>query len=192
MRCKNKGWAVIALCAAGAPLHADEAEFYLSDESLQGRYATGAYVVGLPTGGLAIEGFINEEDDVLGALALDFAGTPSGVSAWTFSAGPKLYAANFDAIDFDDGFVAAAVGGTAGFILPVQIPAQVTGQLYYGPKITTFGDADDLTDFMVRAELEFVPQVLGFLGYRWLEADLDDDGERELDDNLHIGVSLNF
>lgn len=192
MHIKNKSWAVIALCAAGAPLHADEAEFYLSDESLQGRYATGADLVGLPTGGLAAEIFVNEEDDVLGAVALDFAGRPAGVSSWRFSAGPKLYAANFDAIDFDDGFFAAAVGATASYALPVQIPAQLTGQFYYAPKVTSFGDADDLTDYIVRVETQFVPRVTGFLGYRMLEADLDDGGERELDDNFHIGVSLTF
>lgn len=192
MRINNKSWAVIALCAAGTPLYADEAEFYLSDQSLQGRYVTGSDLVGMQAGSLAAEVFINEEDDVLGAVALDFAGRPAGMPSLRFSAGPKLYAANFDAIDFDDGFVGAAVGGTASYALPVQIPAQLTGQLYYAPKITTFGDADDLMDYIVRVEMKFVPQVMGFLGYRLLEADLDDGGERELDDNFHIGVSLNF
>ena len=192
MHINNKSWAVIALCTAGAPLHADEAEVYLSDQSLQGRYATGADLIGLPAAGLAVEAFINEEDDLLGAVELEFAGRPAGTSPWTFSAGPKLYAANFDAIDFDDGFVAAAVGGTASYALPIQIPAQLTGQLFYAPKITSFGDADDVLDYIIRVEMEFLPQVMGFLGYRLLEADLDDGGERELDDNFHIGVSLIF
>ena len=192
MRINNKSWAVIALCAAGAPLHADEAEFYISDESLQGGYATGADLVGLPTGSLVAEAFYNDEDDLLGAVALDFAGRPAGMPSLRFSAGPKLYAANFDFIDFDDGFVAAAVGATASYALPVQIPAQLTGQFYYAPKVTSFGDADDVTDYIVRVEMPFVPQVMGFLGYRLLEVDLDDGGERELDDNFHIGVSLKF
>jgi hypothetical protein len=68
----------------------------------------------------------------------------------------------------------------------------VTGHLFYAPKITSFGDADDVLDYIIRVEMEFVPQVMGFLGYRLLEADLDGGGERELDDNFHIGVSLIF
>lgn len=188
---KLKQWLALALCSVSMHASADHAELYLSDESAQARYATGADLIGLRHGQLAAEVFINEEDDLLGALALDFTGTPAGVSRWTFSAGPKIYAATLDIID--DYFVAGAVGAKAAYLISSNRRVQLTGQFYYAPKILTSGDAEDLTDFILRIEMDFVERATGFVGYRLLEADLDDgDGEHELDDDIHIGVRLSF
>jgi hypothetical protein len=183
-------WLWIALCGVSMHAYADHAELYLSDESLQGRYATGADLIGLRAGELSGELFINEEDDLSGAVGLGFAGNPAGVSPWTFSAGPKLYAATLDVLD--DNFLAVAVGGAAAYDIPVQVPARLTGQINYAPKITTIGDAKDLVDFILRIEMDFVERVAGFLGYRLLEADLEDGGDYELDDDIHVGVRFLF
>jgi hypothetical protein len=187
---KLRFWLLVTLCAISMTARADHAELYLSDEALQGRFAAGADLIGLREGDLAAELFVNEQDDFLGTLGLDFTGRPAGVTPWMFSAGPKLYGAALD-ID-DDNFLAVAIGAKADYALPVGRPVFLSGQFYYAPKITTVGDADDLMDFIFRIEMEFIERVMGFVGYRFLEADLEGGDDHELDDDIHIGARFIF
>jgi hypothetical protein len=189
---RTRYWLLTVLCSISMHAYAqNNAELYLSDESLQGQYATGADLIGLRAGELSAAVFINEEDDVLAAVGLNFTGQPvSSMSPWTFSAGPKLYASTLDI--FDDNFAALAVGATAGYVPPIQWPVQLTGQFYYAPKLFTAGDVKDLMDFIGRIELPFAERLTGFLGYRLLQADLEDGGDHELDDNFHLGVRFYF
>lgn len=186
-----KIWLFLTLCGISTCAIADEAELYLSDESIQGRYTTGASLIGLDAGELGAEVFVNEQDDVSAAVDLNFIGQPAGLfSPWTFGAGPKLYTTTLDI--FDENYAAVAIGASAGYALPLKIPVTLTGQYYYAPKITTIGDAEDLSDFMVRIETQFLGDLTGFLGYRLFEADLDDSNDHDLDDQVHIGVRLAF
>jgi hypothetical protein len=184
-------WLILGLAGIALNVHADHAEVYLGDEALQGRYAAGADLIGLRAGELAAELFINEQDDLLGTLSLDFTGRPAGTSPWTFTAGPKVYGATLD-VD-DDNFLAVAPGVKATYAIDTAFrPIYLAGQFYYAPEILTTGDADDLTDFIIRAEMDFIERVTGFVGYRLLEADLEDGGDHDLDDDIHIGVRFVF
>lgn len=178
------------LLGASTHAYADQAELYLSEESLQAQYATSADVIGLRAGHLTLEAFVNEEDDLMGAAGLTFAGRPAGATSWTFSAGPKLYGALLDVVD--DSFVGVAVGGSASLPLEAAWPMWLTGQFHYAPKITTFGDAEDLLDFILRLEAQFVNRVVGFVGYRLFEAELEDGRDYDLDDDIHLGVRISF
>lgn len=185
----------LVLLGASVPAHADEAELYIADDAIQGRYATGADLIGLGTGNLAAEVFTNEQDDLLGTVGLEYSGVPAGISPWVFTVGPKMYLATLDFVD--DSFASVALGGKASYeisslVNQIQIPTYVSGQFYYAPKILSFGEADHLTDFIVRLESEFVPNLTGFVGYRVLEADLEDSGDYELDDDFHLGLRFNF
>jgi hypothetical protein len=181
---------LLTACCLGPQAWADDAEIYVSDESLQGRFVTGADLIGLQTGNLGFEAFINEEDDLLGAVSLDFIGAPAGSTQWVFSAGPKLYLGSLDIVD--DSFIGVAAGASASYAFEYLRPLWVTGQFYYAPKITTAGDADDLMDLILRLETQFVDQVTGFLGYRLFEADLENGEDYELDDNIHLGMRISF
>jgi len=190
---RSRSWLALALVGISVSAHADEAELYIADEAIQGRYATGADLIGLSSGNLAAEIFTNQEDDLLGTLGLEFSGMPAGMSSWVFTAGPKLYVATLDFVD--DGFATVAIGGKASYAISTQltgIPTYVTGQYYYAPEILSFGDAEDMSDFIVRLEAEFVPNLTGFFGYRLLQADLEDSGDYELDDDIHLGLRFNF
>ena len=188
---QTKHWLLLLLCGVSAQAIADDAEFYLSDQSLQGRYATGADIIGLSTANLGVEAFVNEEDDASAAVDLSFFGQPAGMSQLTFSVGPKIYAATLDI--FDDNFAAGAVGGSATYQLPLQYPVYLMGQFYYAPKITTVGDADDIYDLILRIEAPFTDRVTGFIGYRRYVADIEDvEDDHDLDNNFHIGVRFQF
>jgi hypothetical protein len=71
-------------------------------------------------------------------------------------------------------------------------PVYLSGQFYYAPEILTIGDAEDLSDFIIRAEMDFIERVTGFVGYRLLEADLEGGSEHDIDDDIHIGIRLVF
>lgn len=189
---QTRYWLLLLLCGVSAQAMPDDsAEAYLSDESIQGRYVTGADVIGLDAAQLGLEALVNDNDDVSVAADLGFYGRPAGISALTFGVGPKIYAATLDI--FDDNFAAGAIGGFAGYQLPLRYPVQLTGQFYYAPKITTVGDADDLYDFIVRVETQFTDRLTGFIGYRRYVADLEDvNDDHDLDNNFHIGVRLLF
>ncbi|MGI8738967.1 MAG: YfaZ family outer membrane protein [Gammaproteobacteria bacterium] len=189
----SRSWLALALVGISVSAHADEAELYIADEAIQGRYATGADLIGLSTGNLAAEVFTNQEDDLLGTLGLEFSGMPGAMSPLVITAGPKLYLATLDFLD--DSFTTVAIGGKARYAIDTQItgiPAFVSAQYYYAPEILSFGEADDMQDFIVRLEAEFVPNLTGFFGYRLLEADLEDSGDYELDDDIHLGLRFNF
>jgi hypothetical protein len=188
----KKIWLWLALCGISTCAVADEAELYLSDDSVQGRYITSAGRIGISTGELGAELLINEQDDVSAAVDLSFIGAPAGMTSWTFSAGPKLYAATLDAFSVDENYAAVAIGASAAYALPLKVPVQVTGQYYIAPKITTVGDAEDLSDFIIRVETQFSESVTGFLGFRLLRTDLEDSTDHDLDDQVHIGVRLAF
>ncbi|HEX2239191.1 MAG TPA: YfaZ family outer membrane protein [Gammaproteobacteria bacterium] len=190
---QTRYWLLLLLLPYGISTQAvaDEAEFYLSNESLQGRYVTGADVIGLSAANLGAEVFINDEDDVSAAVDLSFVGQPAGIAPLTFSVGPKIYAATLDI--FDDNFAAGAVGGSAAYQLPLRYPVQLMGQFFYAPEIITFGDADDIYDLILRIQTPLTDRVTGFIGYRRYVADIEDvDDDHELDNNFHIGASLQF
>ncbi len=52
----------------------------------------------------------------------------------------------------------------------------------------TFGSADNLQDYMARAEIRLNSSLLGFVGYRWFELDLLERQERKLQNELFAGV----
>jgi hypothetical protein len=186
----TRGWLALALLGVSINAYADEAELYLSTQSIQGRYVTGADLIGLGAGNLAGEVFTNEQDDVIGAVGLEFAGTPAGTSSVVLSAGPKVYGGTLDFVD--DNFLAVAVGGKASAAVNAEQSMYLTGQFFYAPEIVSFGEAEKVMDLTLRLESEFVQNLTGFLGYRVFEVDLDNNTEYELDEDVHVGVRYSF
>jgi len=64
--------------------------------------------------------------------------------------------------------------------------------LSYAPDITTFDDGDQLVDFRVSAEAEVSSFATAFIGYRFVEVELSQGPDRDLDDQVHVGVRLGF
>ena len=68
----------------------------------------------------------------------------------------------------------------------------VGGKVFVAPDITSFGDTEGLTEFTFRVELEVMPSTRGYVGYRRLEPELTEAGDVKLDDEVHIGIRINF
>ncbi len=182
-----RGMIAIAGCLGVSFVHADQAEIFISERAAQFGYAR---PIGVTAGDFSGAVFFNEDDDLMVNGGLVVSGQPPGQLPLSFGAGAKAYAFALD--DADEDVLAVALGGQVRYTFPANIPMHVSAQAFYAPGITTSGDADNMLDFITRFEVEFIPRTSGFIGYRFFEVDLDGGREAELDDNIHVGLQLNF
>ena len=107
-------------------------------------------------------------------------------------AGVKIYAGDLDGLDETIG--ALAIGGRLG--IPIvrdnANPVDAVVEGYFAPGITSAGDTESLMEWAARIQVEIVPSARAYLGYRFVEADVEDIGDVEIDDNFHVGISIDF
>ena len=163
-----------------------EVELALSDETFWFSYRSSRD----PDKGYFSVGFLaNEDDDYLVTARLMRSGTHSR-GRLEFGVGIAVYAATLDVPDAD--VFALALAGSARYALPTVYPTSVGLDLSVAPAITSFSDGEGLADLALRLEVELSPHARAFVGYRFLETELDRVSDRELDDSLHVGVRLVF
>lgn len=86
-------------------------------------------------------------------------------------------------------FNALALGGKVRFSPMPRVG--LSGHLYFAPDITTFGDSNGLTDFMVRADYQVIPQAFAYIGYRSIDVKYPGTSA-SIDKDFHIGMKLLF
>jgi hypothetical protein len=184
----------IALAHAGM-LHAQQErvatperalELALSEETGEIRYRDRTDIGGQQNGEVAYALFLSEERDVVASAGL-LMGTDLDFGSLELKVGPQAYAALLDEENSD--VFALSVGAMLRLNISRSRGLAVTGTAFYSPDILTFGSADNLKDFMARAEIRLSQRVIGFAGYRWFELDLLDRQERKLQNELFVGVS---
>ncbi|MDH3354535.1 MAG: YfaZ family protein [Chromatiales bacterium] len=84
---------------------------------------------------------------------------------------------------------AVALGGKARFSPMNRVG--LSAHFYFAPDITTFGNSDGITDFMIRADYQVIPQAYAYIGHR--QIDIKFPGSTvNVDNNFHIGIKLDF
>ena len=68
----------------------------------------------------------------------------------------------------------------------------ITAYGWYAPKIISFGDFDQNTEFGVMLDYEVIRDAALFVGYREIRFELDDAGEDKVDDSIIAGLRLEF
>jgi len=86
-------------------------------------------------------------------------------------------------------FNAIALGGKVRFSPMPRVG--LSGHLYFAPDITAFGDSNGLTDFMVRADYQVIPQAFAYIGHRHIQVKLP-GASVNIDNDFHIGFKLLF
>lgn len=110
---------------------------------------------------------------------------------YTLGAGIKIYAGS---LDNEQSIGALAIGGRFGVYLfthPVN-PVDFVFEGFYAPGITSTGDTESLMEISARLRVEIVRSARAYLGYRLMKADTDEFDNVEIDDNVHIGISIDF
>ena len=179
---------IIAACAAtlAQAQNAEPAvEVSLSDETAQVRYIDPKRIGGSDDGELAYSIFLSEGRDVIGSASA-LVGTRLRAGAFEIRIGPQAHAALLSE-ENQDAF-ALAIGLDARLNLSSNRALAIVGSAFWSPDVLTFGSADNLTDFMARAELQLTDRLLGFAGYRWFELDLLDREDRKLQNEIFAGV----
>ncbi|MCP1673187.1 hypothetical protein J2T57_000279 [Natronocella acetinitrilica] len=179
-----------ALLAAPAA-QSVELEIALSDEMFEGLVSSQTARSGdqgVQVGGGAL---YNDERDLLGTLFLQVNNRAEGRwQPFTFGVGTRLWGASLERPD--ESVFALALGGSIGIGIPAQIPMAVTFQGHASPNITTSGDADRMTEGMVRFEAEIIRGAHAFVGYRQIKVKSREYRDVRIDDGFHAGIRLRF
>lgn len=170
--------------ATGEPENA--LEFALSDESFQlaFEHATGARSGAFTFGVLG-----NEDEDLAFDAQFLRTGSVAG-SPFRFGVGLGAYAVFVDRPDADTW--ALALSGSAGYGFDLGLPAEVRVAASYAPDVTTFDDGDGLFDGRVRLQVDLSDFAAAFVGYRFLEVQLDGRSDAEIEDRLHLGIRMSL
>ncbi|HVY82131.1 MAG TPA: YfaZ family outer membrane protein [Steroidobacteraceae bacterium] len=182
-------WLGISMQAhAQAPPSSDRpaAEVALSSETLQLRYDTPSDLGGEGSR-MAYGLFLSEDRDVVGSAALLLKSDLNfGYGPLELRFGPQAYVALLNEQNQD--VFSLTVGLDARWNLVPSRGIAIAGSAFYGPDILTFGQADQLTDFMARGEIQVNERLLVFAGYRWFRLDLVDRDSRNLQNEFLAGV----
>ncbi len=166
----------------------DSAEFvYLFDSDTQ---------VGIGGNDIGASIFFNDDDDVLATFKFLVTGNAIGRNrSLQLGAGAKAYIGliDNDIVGDEDTIAGVGVGGKIAYIFPAQTPMALSLEGYIAPDITSFGDNKDIVELLLRFELEVAPSTRIFIGYRDLEAEIEDLSlDYEFDESAHIGVRVSF
>lgn len=174
----------VAACVS-SPVLADSLDINLSNDSVQGIYATNWRTAEFNTGVL----FNNDRNDWVASAGLLASGEKQTAEGRIEAGlGGKIYAASVN----NDDVLALGLGGQFRFS-PNNGPIGLSGFLYYAPDIVTFLDAKKFWEWGARVEFEVVRKTASvYLGYRKVRADLDNNSHQTVDSGGHVGVRIAF
>jgi hypothetical protein len=186
---------IVCLClislASITQARANDFEVALSQETAQFTFRSDSSLIGWGGSDLAFGLFYNDDSDFIADASIIQMRQASEETPLTFGVGVKAYLGQLDDSD-DDDVAAFAVGGEVRYTIPGTMPMAVYGRGFYAPEITSFADAEEVTDFTVGFQIEAMPQTVAFVGIRHFEVEVD-NGEQKLDNNnIHVGVRLTF
>jgi hypothetical protein len=147
-------------------------------------------------GGTEIYGGVlfNDEDDIIGQVGAMARRPPSKEFPLTAGVGLRGYFGNLD--EPDATVAAVGIGGELRYTIPSKMPMAVLGQIHWAPSITSFSDTDEVLDYMVRYQIEILPQTLFFVSWRNFNIDYDrgsrGSGDADVVENLMLGVRFTF
>lgn len=181
---------VVGLALFSTGVHANGFDISLSDETANVVYLTDSGSFGYGGADVGFGLFWNENDDYVGHANILVTGNPQSGNNFQFGVGAKGFAGNVDGPDED--IAAIGIGGLVRYVIPAQTPMGVSLEGYWAPDVTSFSDTKSLKEVTARFEIEVMPSARGYVGYRLLEPELDNAGDVEIDDELHVGIRFTF
>jgi len=160
-------------------------ELSLSNEAGELRYNAPTSIGGRPDTQASYALFLSEDRDLVGSGALFF-DTDLDLGPLQVRLGPQAYAALLN--EENEDVFALAISGAIRYDLIRSRGVAVVGSANWSPDGLTFGSADNLTDFMARAEMRLSDRVIGFAGYRWFRLDLTNADRKTLQNEFFAGI----
>ena len=163
---------------------------YASDDAFRAEYETDAERFNLDSARLTGGFLLSEERDNVftGTMMLDT--FPGLVPDVRLSLGARAYVALLG-IENRDVF-GLGIGVQGAYELPVDfLPLQLGSEFFYTPDVLAFGQSDRIVDWNVDVGLAVRDNISAFVGFRFLQFDTR-PGDREVEDDLHVGVRWAF
>jgi opacity protein-like surface antigen len=181
-----------AALLANSHAMANDFEAALTTETAQITFRSDSSLIGWGGSELAVGLFYNDDNDILGQFGLFQRRQASKDNPLTLGVGVRAYLGTLENINQD--VAALAIGGEVRYTIPGTMPMALYLTGHYAPKITSFSDAEQVTDLNVGFQIEILPQTTAFAGFRSLEVDPKNSNRTaELDDDhLHVGIRLSF
>ena len=182
------GAAVLGVCSSTGA-HAAGFDVSLGNETAYFRYLTDTASMGYGGADVGFGLFYNDNEDAMLTANFLVTGSPGPNAPLQYGIGAKGYYT-----DLDSGTDASAIGlgGQVRYLLPTRTQIGLTAEAYYAPEITSFSDAESFTEFTPRVEVEVMPSAMAYVGYRWIEADIEGGADEELSDEVVFGIRLQF
>lgn len=181
------GVAALGLCSTTT--HAAGLDLALGQDTASLVYLTDTASIGYGGADIGFGGFFNNNDDIMLTGNFLVTGSPGEQVPLQFGVGAKGF---YTDLDSDRDASAIGIGGQVRYLFPTRTHIAVAVEGYYAPRITTFEDADTFSEFNPRFEIEIVPGTHAYVGYRWIEADMDTGPDEELSDEAQVGIRLTF
>lgn len=139
-------------------------------------------------------GFLaSQDDDFFASARFLRTGSPSTLPELRLGLGLGLFGAWLDQVNGrDEDVYGLALCGGARYAFRTELPTFVGIDLAYAPDVTTWDGGERLFDSVVRFEAEVSSFATAFVGYRFLEVELDRGTDHELDDRVQVGIRLGF
>jgi hypothetical protein len=183
---------ILGLILVATQVHARGIDLRLADETAEIIYLTESSTFGYGGADMGFGLLFNEGDDFMLSAAAMVSGHGAGNNRPVqMGVGVKLIYASLDAIDED--VAALALGLQVRYIIPSSTPVAFLLEGHVAPAVTSFSDAEQYREIRFAIELEVTPSARAYLGYRNIEVDLDPGPDDiELDDEIHIGIKIDF
>lgn len=182
--------AALVLMVFATAVPAQGLDISLSDETANILYLTDSGSLGYGGADIGFGLFFNERDAYLGIAKVLVTSSSIGRRHFQFGVGAKGYVGELG--DLDESVAGIAIGGLIRYIIPGRTPMALALEGYVAPSVTSFSDTESVQELMARFEIEIMPSTRAYIGYRFLEAELKDGREIELDDGAHVGIRVTF
>ncbi|MCG8670471.1 MAG: YfaZ family protein [Pseudomonadales bacterium] len=128
----------------------------------------------------------HDDDGEIYAVGAQVEGQSLQQANATGSLGAKLYYIDLDGAD---GF-AIGLGGLVNIAIPQVEGFSIQAEAYYAPSVLSFNDVEHHIDFGAKAKYRVLDNGSVYLGYRKANIDIENAGDGDLDEGIHVGIEL--
>lgn len=165
-------------------------EIAFSNDYVQGNYFTGDGIFGYDQVSADLGIYFSDDRDIIGNVGVLTDDFPlvKQIEGLNLAVGARMYVALLS--DPDDDVVGFAPGVQGRYGLPYDFgfPLAVAVSAYFAPDVLTLGDAEKVLDIDARVEAEFVPDIVGFVGFREFRFDLDEGSDEKAAEEFQVGA----
>jgi len=172
------------LAAASFSAAAGSVDVNLSNDTIEAKFYANAGAADWVFGGLYNRD-TKDRDLYVGLLATGDSAV--GKSRIEGGLGGKLYSVTVG----DSDVAALALGGQLRWF-PGNGSFALGAYAFYAPHVVTFLDGQRFFDIGVRAEVEVIRNSFVYVGYRQVQAELDDNTKLNVDKGAFVGMQIKF